>query len=158
MKTASIHSLVLFLSLFFTWTGCQKDTRDLPTRGSLVVISSEDIFPVMDAEVKEFQSMYQDAHVTHLQSTPRDAVAQLLNDSVKVVLSPRQFNDEEKAVIAKYKLVVDTFKVAYEAVLVLVNEKNSLTRIKVEELKAIMLGKSTTWRDEGKQRLRAGSS
>jgi len=153
MKTASIHSLALSLSLLLTWTGCQKDTRDLPTRGSLVVNSSEDIFPVIDAEVKEFQSMYHEAHVTHLQSTPRDAVAQLLNDSVKVILSSRQFNDEEKGVIAKYKLEVDTFKVAYEAALVIVNEKNSLTKIKVGELKDILLGKSKTWHDLGETKV-----
>jgi len=96
----------------------------------------------MDAEVKEFQSMYKEVHIVHLQSTPRDAIAQLLNDSVKVITSSRQFNDEEKAVIAKYKLQVDTFRVAYEAALVIVNEKNSHTRIKVEELKDILLGKS----------------
>ena len=134
MKTASFHSLVLSLSLIFTWTGCQKDTRDLPTRGKLVVISSEDIFPAIDAEVKEFESMYEQAHITHLQSTTRDAVVQLLNDSVKLITSPRQFNDEERAVIKKYKLEVDTFKIAYDAALVLVNEKNSLTQITVEEL------------------------
>ena len=153
MKTASFHSLVLSLSLLFTWTGCQKDTRDFPTRGNLVVISSEDIFPVMDAEVKEFQSMYKEAHIVHLQSTPRDAIAQLLNDSVKVITSSRQFNDEEKAVIAKYKLQVDTFRVAYEAALVIVNEKNSHTRIKVEELKDILLGKSKMWRDVGEKKV-----
>ena len=153
MKTASIHSLVLSLSLLLTWTGCQKEPRELPTRGNLVVISTEDIFPIMDAEVKEFQSMYQEARVTHLQSTPRDAVAQLLNDSVKVITSSRQFNDDEKAVIAKYKLEVDTFKVAYEAALVIVNGKNSLTKIKVGELKDVLLGKSRTWRDLGETKV-----
>ncbi len=153
MKTASIHSLVLSLSLLLTWTGCQKDTRDLPTRGNLVVISSEDIFPSIDAEVQEFESMYEQAHITHLQSTTRDAVVQLLNDSVKLITSPRQFNDEERAVIKKYKLEVDTFKIAYDAALVLVNENNSLTRIKVEELKDIMLGKAKTWHDVGEKKI-----
>src|SRR5271157_2815922 len=136
MKTASSHSVVPLLSLivFFAWTGCQNDAGELPTRGKLVLISSEDIFPVIDTEVKEFESMYEQAHITHLQSTTRDAVVQLLNDSVKVITSPRQFNDEEQAIIKKYKLEVDTFKIAYDAALVLVNEKNSLTKITVEEL------------------------
>lgn len=155
MKTAFFYSLVLSLSLFvfFTWSGCQNDTRDLPTRGNLVVISSEDIFPAIDTEVKEFESMYEQAHITHLQSTTRDAVVQLLNDSVKVITSPRQFNDEERAVIQKYKLEVDTFKIAYDAALVLVNENNSLTRIKVEELKDILLGKTKTWHDVGEKKI-----
>ncbi len=97
--------------------------------------------------------MYEQAHITHLQSTTRDAVVQLLNDSVKLITSPRQFNDEERAVIQKYKLEVDTFKIAYDAALVLVNENNSLTRIKVEELKDILLGKAKTWRDVGEKKI-----
>ncbi len=155
MKTASFHKLVAFLSLFvsFTWTGCQNDSGDLPTRGKLVLISSEDIYPAIDTEVKEFESMYEQAHITLLQSTTRDAVVQLLNDSVKVITIPRQFNDEEKAVIKKYKLEVDTFKIAYDAALVLVNEKNSLTRIRVEELKDILLGKAKTWHDVGEKKI-----
>ena len=97
--------------------------------------------------------MYEQAHITHLQSTTRDAVVQLLNDSVKLITSPRQFNDEERAVIKKYKLEVDTFKIAYDAALVLVNEKNSLTRIRVEELKDILLGKAKTWHDVGEKKI-----
>jgi phosphate transport system substrate-binding protein len=129
--------------------GCQDSARDLPTRGKLTMISSEDIFPVIDKEVKEFEQMYEQVHVTHVQSTTRDAIVQLLNDSVKVVTTPRQFNDEEKGIIKKYKLEVDTFKIAYDAAVVLVNEKNSRTRIKVEELRNILLGKVKTWRELG---------
>ena len=151
----SFHRAVFFLSLILsiTWTGCHEDTRELPTRGNLVMISSEDIYPSIDVEVKEFESQYELAHIRHLQSTTRDAVVQLLNDSVKLVTSPRPLNDEEKAVIRKYKLQVDTFKIAYDAALVLVNEKNSLTRIKVEELRNIMLGTTTTWRSIGERKI-----
>jgi phosphate transport system substrate-binding protein len=129
--------------------GCQDNARDLPTRGKLMMISSEDIFPVIDKEVKEFEQMYEQVHITHLQSTTRDAIVQLLNDSVKVITSTRRFNDEERGIIKKYKLEVDTFKIAYDAAVVLVNEKNSLTRITVEELRSILLGRVKTWRELG---------
>lgn len=119
------------------------------------MISSEDIYPAIDSEVKEFESLYEKVHITHLQATTRDAVVQLLNDSVKVITSPRPLNDEEKAVIKKYKLEVDTFKIAYDAALVLVNEKNSLTRITVGELREIMLGKLTSWRELGESNVRS---
>jgi len=117
------------------------------------MISSEDIYPAIDSEVKEFESLYEKVHITHLQSTTRDAVVQLLNDSVKIITSPRPLNDEEKGVIKKYKLEVDTFKIAYDAALVLVNDKNSLTRITVDELREIMLGKLTAWRELGETKV-----
>ena len=151
MKIDSFHKLLPYCSLFVLvcCSGCQDDTRDLPTRGKLTLISSEDIFPAVDAEVKEFESMYQQAHITHLQSSARDAIVQMLNDSVKVVLSPRPLNEEEIGVIRKYKLEVDTFKVAYDAALVLVNEQSSLKRITVAELRDVLLAKKTTWRELG---------
>ena len=153
MKTVPIRNLITCSILFVvcTWTGCQDDSRDLPTRGNLTMISSEDIFPVIDKEVREFEQMYEKAHIRHLQSTTRDAIVQLLNDSVKLVTSPRQLNDEERGVIKKYNLEVDTFKIAYDAALVLVNEKNSLTRFTVEELRNILLGKIQKWRELGEK-------
>ncbi|HTX18450.1 MAG TPA: substrate-binding domain-containing protein [Bacteroidota bacterium] len=153
MRTASFHSFcsLLFLTVLLSWTGCQKDAGDLPTRGKLVMISSEDIYPAIDSEVKEFESMYEQAHITHLESTTRDAVVQLLNDSVKLVTSPRPLNEDELAVIKKYKLEVDTFRIAYEAALVLVNEKNSLEHLTVDALREIMLGKKTMWRELGER-------
>ena len=155
MRTGSFHSFLSLLSLtvLLSWTGCQTDTGDLPTRGKLVMISSEDIYPAIDSEVKEFESMYSQVHITHLQSTTRDAVVQLLNDSVKLVTSARPLNDDELAVIKKYKLEVDTFRIAYEAAIVLVNEKNSLDRITVDELRNIMLGKKTMWRELGEKKV-----
>lgn len=153
MKAVSYHRLIPAVSfVFFVFgAGCQNDTEELPTRGKLTMISSEDIYPVIDAEVKEFESLYERAHITHLQSTTRDAIVQLLNDSVKVITSPRPLNDEEKEVVSKYKLEVDTFRIAYDAALILVNEKNSLTRIKVEDVRRILLGSVRDWRGLGEK-------
>ncbi|HTR80824.1 MAG TPA: substrate-binding domain-containing protein [Bacteroidota bacterium] len=155
MKIVTSHSVIPFLFLILTSSliGCQDNTGELPTRGTLVMISPEDIYPVIDKEVKAFDSLYQDAHITHLESTTRDAIVQLLNDSVKVVTSERSFTDDEKAVIAKYKLQVDTFRVAYDAALVIVNEKNPMTQVTVAELRDIMLGVATTWRKLGEPKV-----
>ncbi len=155
MKIGPFHSLLPLFSLILSlpWMGCQEDTRDLPTRGKLVMISSEDIYPSIDKEVKDFESMYEKVHITHLQSTTRDAVVQLLNDSVKLVTSPRPLNAEERGVIKKYNLEVDTFTIAYDAALVLVNEKNTLDHISIDELREIMLGKKTTWRELGEKKV-----
>ena len=109
------------------------------------MISSEDVFPIIDLQVKDFTRIYEQAAITHLSSSTRDAIVQLLNDSVKLIVSPRDFNDEEKRVIAQNELDVTTTKLAYDGVAVVVNSKNSLKRITVEELKEILTGKIDQW-------------
>jgi len=111
-----------------------------------------DIYPAIDKEVKDFESMYEKVHITHLQSTTRDAVVQLLNDSVNLSQVPGLLM-RKRGVIKKYNLEVDTFTIAYDAALVLVNEKNMLDHISVDELREIMLGRKTTWRELGEKKV-----
>ncbi len=153
MKTAAISKLFFLCALLFVFgSGCQESQKDLPTRGHVTMIASDDIYPVIRKEVDEFQGSYEKAHVTLLQSSTRDAIVQLLNDSVKVIAIARDLNDEERSVIKKYSLDVETYKVAYDGAIVLVNEQNALTEITVEQLKEILLGTLKVWSDVGVKR------
>lgn len=113
------------------------------------MIASDDVYPVIKKESEEFQRLYQKAHVTLLESSTRDAIVQLLNDSVKIVAVARDLNDEERNVIKKYSMNVETYKVAYDGAVVLVNEQNALQEITVEQLKEILLGSLKVWSNAG---------
>ncbi|MBI2428283.1 MAG: substrate-binding domain-containing protein [Ignavibacteriales bacterium] len=147
MKIAksSIPTLICFLVIALS--ACQEEQRESPTRGSLTIITSEDIFPVIDLQVKDFSRVYEEVKITHLASSTRDAIVQLLNDSVKLIVSPREFNDEEKKVIAENDLDVSTTKIAYDAIAVIVNKKNGLEKITVADLKRILTGDMKRWTD-----------
>lgn len=109
------------------------------------MISSEDVFPVIDLQVKDFTRVYEKATITHLSSSARDAIVQLLNDSVKLIVCPRELNEEEKRVIAQNELDVTTTKIAYDAVAVIVNQKNAMEKATVDELKNMLTGKVQRW-------------
>lgn len=136
-------ALVCILALFAF--SCKEEHRETPTQGNLTAISSEDLFPVTDIVVKDFMRVYPQAVVTHMSSSTRDAIVQLLNDSVRLIVSPREFNEEEQSVVANNELDVVETKIAYDAVAVIVNEKNALTRITVDELKKILTGGIQRW-------------
>jgi phosphate transport system substrate-binding protein len=109
------------------------------------MISSEDVYPVIDLQVQDFTRIYTDAFITHLSSSSRDAIVQLLNDSVKVIVTAREFNDEEAKVIRDNELEVTTTRIAYDAVAVIVHHKNALTRISIDDLRKIVTGKVRRW-------------
>jgi phosphate transport system substrate-binding protein len=109
------------------------------------MITSEDVYPVIDLQVRDFTRIYEEATITHLSSSTRDAIVQLLNDSVKLIVCPREFNDEEQRVIRENGLEITTTKIALDAVAVIVNAKNALTKITVDDLRSIVRGEKQRW-------------
>lgn len=144
-KTSKFFSLVLVVIISSLFFSCQEERRESPTQGNLTMISSEDVFPVIALQVQDFMRVYPEAKITHLSSSTRDAIVQLLNDSVALIVSPRDFNAEEKQVIEKNELDVTTTKIAYDAVAVIVNSQNAMTRVTVSDLKDMVTGKITRW-------------
>jgi phosphate transport system substrate-binding protein len=145
MKIVKSTILTFIVSLGIVCSACQEEQRESPTKGNLTIISSEDVYPVIDLQVKDFTRVYDQSKITHLSSSTRDAIVQLLNDSVKLIVSTRDFNDEEKKVIADNHLDVVATKIAYDGVAVIVNDQNALTKLSVDALKKILTGKIDRW-------------
>jgi phosphate transport system substrate-binding protein len=135
--------LVVFLSVVLC--SCSNEKRETLTSGSLTMITSEDVYPVIDIQVSDFQRMYDQVKIKNFSASSREAIVQLLNDSVKLIVSARSFNAEERSVIAQNELEIDSIKIAYDGIAVLVNQKNSLTKVTVDQLRQILSGSSDRW-------------
>lgn len=135
---------------------CRKQSEDTPTKGSVTVICAESVAPVITQEVEQFQQFYSEAHVDLQIATSREAIVKLLNGDVKVVVSAREFNEEEKGIIAKYKLDVGKFRIALDAVTIIVHPKNSITQLTTSQLAQVFSGQVTEWR-KVEPRARLGS-
>lgn len=110
------------------------------------MMTSEDVFPVIDLQVQDFTRIYKEAKVTNLRTSTRDAIVQLLNDSVKLIVSSRELNAEEKNAVQKNELDVASTKIAYDGVAVIVNSQNTITDITVDDLRAILTGRKERWK------------
>jgi ABC-type phosphate transport system substrate-binding protein len=147
---------VLFLAplfvFFLTTSGCtQKESQESPTRGSAVVAYAEDIAPLMNKERAAFEGLYSKAHITPIITSTREAVALLLNDSVHVIAIGRDLNSEERSIVEKYNMEIDTQRIAYDGVEVLVNRKNPIEHLTSQQLEDILSGSAKRWRDVGAQ-------
>lgn len=109
------------------------------------MLTSEDVFPVIDIQVKDFQRMYDQVSIKNSSVSSREAIVQLLNDSVKLIVCAREFNAEEKNVIAQNELEIDSIKFAYDGIAVVVNQKNSLTKLTTSDLRRILTGTVNRW-------------
>lgn len=90
MKIAKSSIPTLIYILVIALSACQEERRESPTRGNLTIITSEDLYPIIDLQVKDFSRVYEEVKITHLSSSTRDAIVQLLNDSVKLIVRDRK--------------------------------------------------------------------
>jgi len=144
------NTIVLCLAVAsIWWNGCSPESEGSPTSGRATIYVSEDIYPVMEAEVQAFQQQYESASIDLLTASPREAVAHLVNDSVKLVVVSRPPTGEEWAVMAKNSISIDTVLVAYDGVAVIANAANGMSSITVELLSALASGKKPSLRSVG---------
>jgi phosphate transport system substrate-binding protein len=148
MKNVSLNNMFRSILIFFSallFLSCSSEKRETLTSGNLTMVTSEDLFPVIDIQVKDFQRMYEEVKIVNSAVSTREAMVLLLNDSVKVVVAARQLNDEERAVALKNEFEIDSIRIAYDGIAVVVNEKNALTKLTTAELKSIVTGSAERW-------------
>jgi phosphate transport system substrate-binding protein len=125
---------------------CGNQNEETPTKGNATVICAESVAPIITKEVEKFQEFYPEAHVNLQIATSREAIVKLVNGDVKVVVSARDFNNEEQAIIDKYKLEIGKFRIALDGVAVIVHPTNSLKSLTMNQLSQIFSAQTTVWK------------
>lgn len=74
------------------------------------------------------------------------ALRLLLNDSVRMAITTQPLNDKQKEFVAAHHLAVTQSKIAYDAFALIVNKENTDTVINLEELRGIIQGRITDWK------------
>ncbi|MFA6456642.1 MAG: substrate-binding domain-containing protein [Bacteroidota bacterium] len=148
MKNISLNSIrrlfLVFTSAVLVMS-CSSEKRESLTSGTFTMITSEDLYPVINIQAVDFQRMYEEVKITNISASTREAFVQLLNDSIKLVVCARSLNDEERSVALKNEFEIDSVKIAYDGVAVIVNAKNALTKLTTDELRDIITGSTERW-------------
>lgn len=139
--------------------GCQGARDEASTvRGSAAVQVDESLEPVLRLAVDDFQRSYPDAKIAFSTAHAREAVVNFLNDSVRVIVLGRELNKEERAFIdarAGKKDAIDAaeWRVALDAVAVIVHKENPATRLRTGELDSIFSGYTRVWPSADRKRV-----
>jgi phosphate transport system substrate-binding protein len=131
---------------FFLLAAC-SGPEPTATRGSLAVLATESIAPLLLIEGQEFQRQYENISISVAGTSTRDAIVQLLNDSVTAIAVDRSLNSEELAVAAATENVITTTIIGSDALVVIGHRTNKLSRLSLDALQAILEGRISNWRD-----------
>jgi phosphate transport system substrate-binding protein len=136
---------LLILSLTLMTCSCYIEEQETATSGRLTVQGSDGYQDLTQRETSRFHDLYPQAQFTVIPSSTREAIVNMLNDSVNLILVDRAMNNEERQVYKKAQLAVQEVKIALDALVILVNADNRITNISLENLKRVLQGQISNW-------------
>jgi phosphate transport system substrate-binding protein len=153
-KLCSYVSLILIL--VSCNTGKTKEVLDTPTSGNIKISVDESFMPVMEAEVYAFTHMYENATITPSYKPEYDVISDLMNDSVKVIVTSKKLTDSQIQYLRDTLVIARTTTFAYDAIAFIINKENSDSLLRYNTIQDIFLGKIKSW-DEIDKKSRLGN-
>jgi phosphate transport system substrate-binding protein len=141
-KIFSLFIVILLVGV----SGCYEEEKETPTKGNLVLAIDESVAPTMRLVVKDFERLYIEAKINMKIESAREGIADLLNEHLTCVISSRDFNKEEKEVIAKFNLNIQTYKIADDGIAIIVNKQNLISQLDLLQIKKIFSGEAKDWK------------
>ncbi|MGN8072269.1 PstS family phosphate ABC transporter substrate-binding protein [Mucilaginibacter sp. SG564] len=145
----NINGKLLFFALFLIagLQACKQKTSKFAgdnnvKAGTATFVADASFSPILDQELYIFLNANPNAKINVLYKTENEAVNNLLNDSVRVAILSRELTADERAVLTKRTLAIETLRFAIDAVALIVNKASNDTTITVGQLKKMLTGQA----------------
>lgn len=140
-------ALIAIAFLVSCRSGNKQTYDETPTRGDIKISVDESYQPIIDSEIYAFSSFYQYARITPSYKPEIDIINDLMNDSVKLIVTNKQLTQEQIQTLRDTLIIARTTAFAFDALALIVNKENRDTLLTFNEVKDIFLGNVQTWKD-----------
>ncbi len=141
-----IISLFFALSFALSFSSCDfSEIKSTSTTGEMKMAVDENQEPLMKAEVAEFERLNKEARVKLEFAPTNKVIADLINGDVKIIVSSRMFNQEEKQILEKNKTEFKEHPIAIDGIAFIVNPSNPIIRVTSEDLRKVLTGEIKQW-------------
>jgi len=134
-------SIIFFTS--FVLASCNDSKpqfQDTLSTGTIDISVDETFKPVIDEELKVFDSSYPNAHINIHYKSESECFKDYFNDSARIILVTRKLTDMEQKLAEQKKIYVRQLALARDAIAVIVNKSSADTMLGTSELKGILSG------------------
>jgi len=128
--------IIILNSLLFFSCG----DSDTPTTGKLTMSVDETFKPLIDSEIDTFHGIYSYAKVKTVYKPEAEVFDDLMNDTVRLIIVPRNLNSDELKVFEGWEIVPKVTKIAYDAVALIGSRDLKDSTVTVGEVKKILTG------------------
>lgn len=139
--------LIGLLVIIATWgfSGCnqrsQRTDIDGPEYGTIHISVDESFRPVIDSQIKVFESKFPKAHIIPEYKSEAECFKDLYKDSTRMIIVTRGLTPgEEKSYKDSTEISPNWLKVAYDAIAVVVNKDSPDSLFSLAKLRGILDG------------------
>ncbi len=142
-------AITVFLTSFFLVISCgdasNKRYNDTVTKGRINISVDETFKPVIEEQIKVYQSTYPEAEIIASYKSEADCFRDIQNDSTRLIIVTRGLNPNEREFFkSSLNYVPEYDVVAYDAVAVIVNKASNDTLFTLEKLSSYLSGKDSS--------------
>ena len=145
-KIAPMQGLarIAVLAAALTITACGDQKKDGPTdtmtTGKIEISVDETYRPVIEQQLKVFDSSYPEAKITANYKAEAECFKDLFENKARMILVTRQLTAEEKAWCEQQKIVTESLELVRDAVAVILPPGATDTMFSVDQIKGILMG------------------
>ena len=141
--------LILVMILLMCLAGCKETVDPNEPTGFIQVKGSDTIVNAAQMVSEEFMKQYPQVFVAITGGGSGVGIASLINKTCDVATASREMKPKEIELAQKHGVNPVEWTVAYDGVALIVNEKNPIDRLTIEQLHRIFTGKATNWKEFG---------
>lgn len=124
MTTRAIKICIAIFTLGFL-SACEgvvtDDREETGSKGSIKIAVDETLQPVMEQQLKIWDSSYPEGHVTPIYTSEKGAFEELFKDSVRLIIATRDITEAEKKAGETRKIAYASSRLSKDAVAIIVH-------------------------------------
>ncbi|HEY4062781.1 MAG TPA: substrate-binding domain-containing protein [Puia sp.] len=135
------------LAVCWLLAGCGHGTRvpqETPKSGTINISVDESFRPVIDSQIKVFESSFPDAHVIPHYKSEAECFRDLSTDSTRMIIVTRSLSHtEEQFYVDSFHLIPTEGPLAYDAIAIIVNNSSKDSIFEIKDIQDMLNGTDT---------------
>ncbi len=141
LRSYSVVAIAAFSFLSCSDGTTREDNRDTTKSGSIHISADESFKPVIDSQIKVFESQFPDAKINVHYKSEAECLRDLNNDSIRMVIVTRGLTREEQDILRDSLTYTPSFgAMAFDAIAVVVNNRSKDTTFTMQDLRSMVKG------------------
>jgi phosphate transport system substrate-binding protein len=138
-----VKKVVFGLAILFVMTGAAHAAQSIVIKGSTTVL------PIAQAALEAYMKANKDVQISLSGAGSGDGIKALIDKTTDIANSSREIKKEEISLAEKKGVKPVAHVVANDAVIPVVNPKNKVKDLSIDQLSQIYQGKITNWKEVG---------
>jgi phosphate transport system substrate-binding protein len=138
-----------FLCLISLLLSCKSENNGTPESilsGKIMIAADESFKPITEAEMNTYNAIYDKASILCTYKSESEAVKDLLNDSVEIIIIGRDIDSTERNYFKNKEIPVQSYKLCTDAIALVVQDSYPDSVITLDKLSSIFNGTIKSWK------------